>query len=94
MDEVLMISVLIVLQLGFTIYLLFELKNTLLETIEDLDSNLARALQGTIAEIVENGPDINPFQQLILEWVRNGPQSKVSEIIELPRDDNGQFKAE
>tara|TARA_Y100000310_G_scaffold134095_1_gene133118 strand:+ start:2531 stop:2800 length:270 start_codon:yes stop_codon:yes gene_type:complete len=89
-----MISVLIVLQLGFTIYLLFELKNTLLETIEDLDSNLARALQGTIAEIVENGPDINPFQQLILEWVRNGPQSKVSEIIELPRDDNGQFKAE
>ena len=94
MDEVLMISVLIVLQLGFTIYLLFELKNTLLETIEDLDSNLARALQGTIAEIVENGPDINPFQQLILEWVRNGPQSKVSEIIEIPRDDNGQFKAE
>jgi len=89
-----MISVLIVLQLGFTIYLLFELKNTLLETIEDLDSNLARALQGTIAEIVENGPDINPFQQLILEWVRNGPQSKVSEIIEIPRDDNGQFKAE
>ena len=89
-----MISVLIVLQLGFTIYLLFELKNTLLETIEDLDSNLARALQGTIAEIVENGPDINPFQQLILEWVRNGPQSKVSEIIELPRDDNGQFKAQ
>jgi len=89
-----MISVLIVLQLGFTIYLLFELKNTLLETIEDLDSNLARALQGTIAEIVENGPDINPFQQLILEWVKNGPQSQVSELVEIQRGDNGQFKAE
>lgn len=89
-----MISVLIVLQLGFTIYLLFELKNTLLETIEDLDSNLARALQGTIAEIVENGPEINPFQQLIFEWLKNGPQSQVSEIVQIPRGDNGQFKAE
>ena len=89
-----MIGLLVVLQLAYCIYLVFELKKELLETIEDLDSNLARALQATIAEIVENGPDINPFQQLVLEWVKNGPKSAVSEIVEIPRGDNGQFKAE
>jgi hypothetical protein len=94
MDEVSTIGILIVLQLGYCIYLIFDVKREMLETIEDLDSNLARALQATIAEIVQNGPEINPFQQLILEWMKNGPKSTVSEIVELPRGDNGQFKAE
>jgi len=93
MDEVLGILILAILELTIIIYLLFELKNTTLETIEDLDENLARALQATIAEIMENAPDVNPFQQLILEWIKKSPAGGIPELVELPRSEKGRFEA-
>jgi len=85
------LDILILIALCVGLWLIRDMKNHLDEAIDDLDTNLAAALQATIANLAGNVEPPNPFHQLIAQWMQNqtGPVQPAMEIIE--RDSKGLF---
>jgi len=85
-------DLLILMALCCGLWLIRDLKNHVDQAIEDLDTNLATALQATIGNLAGNIEPPNPFHQLIAQWMQNqgAPvELPIKEIVE--RDAKGLF---
>jgi len=93
MEQVILLEMVIISLLSALLYGLNYMRNEILEIIDELDGNLATALQGTIAEVAKNLEPPNPLHGLIAQWMQvqqEGPIPKAIEILD--RTDSGQFK--
>jgi len=93
MEQVILLEMVIIGLLSALLYGLNYMRGEILDIIDELDGNLAKALQGTIAEVAQNLEPPNPLHGLIGQWLQmnaEGPIPKAVEILE--RDSAGQFK--
>ena len=79
--------------LAATLWLIWGLKQVILETLDDLSIDLATALQGTIAEVAQNVEPLNPFQQMMIGWLQNnlGSQDSTAPAVQILKDEAGRF---
>lgn len=93
MDEGLVLQIITIALLSIALYGLNYLRREILDLIEDLDSNLAAALQGTIAQVAENIEPPNPLHGIIMKWIEANSAPGVPQAIEiLDRNEKGRFE--
>lgn len=95
MDYGLVLIILVFIE-GIVILMgLRELSNQIEDGLEDLDGNLAEAIQAIVEKFAENigfSEPINPIQQVLAQFLQQSMMEKEkSNIIEVSRGDNGQF---
>jgi len=93
MDEALVLQIITIALLSIGLYGLNYLRREILDLIDDLDSNLAAALQGTIAQVAENIEPPNPLHGLIMKWIESNANPGVPDVVDvLARDETGRFQ--
>jgi len=84
------LAVLIVAQTCFLGYMFWWLRREMEESLEELDSKLAQAIQKVISELPLGDFEApNAFQQFLMQLIQQKTTAGSVEII--PRDPKGQF---
>jgi len=84
------LAVLIVAQTGVIAYLFWWLRREMEDSLEELDSKLAMAIQKVISELPLGDFEApNAFQQFLMQMIQQKTTAGTVEII--PRDTKGQF---
>jgi hypothetical protein len=84
------LAVLIVAQTGVIAYLFWWLRGEMEDSLEELDTKLAMAIQKVIGELPLGDFEApNAFQQFLMQMIQQKTTAGTVEII--PRDTKGQF---
>ena len=71
----------------------WTLREEVLDEIDELDQNLAKALQGTIAQVAENIEPPNPIHGMIAQWLSMQTESSQIPAVEILKDSSGRFQS-
>jgi len=93
--EWIVIGVLIVINMGLTVWFGVKAAQLFHSSIADLDGNIAAALKSLIEQGIGDIEPINPVQQAIAHFISermgNPPESANPVLVELPRGKGGKF---
>jgi len=93
--EWIVIGVLIVINMGLTVWFGVKAAQLFHSAIADLDGNIAAALKSLIEQGIGDIEPINPVQQAIAHFITermaNVADPAKSVLVELPRGDGGKF---